>query len=155
MASTQRGADRVVVNQVSVAPGERAKAGVKRMWYRLCRPDHDRCRQVGIASSQPGRWLTVIPGLEMDELTGCVNASVRPARAKGAYRVIGNKSDCRFEDTLDGGDLTTSLKLPATVVASVVLYPQCDPLATGLAGTIQCPREASALPPSGNRCLPR
>jgi hypothetical protein len=91
----------------------------------------------------------------MNQLTGCVHARIGATGTVGADWMVGNEPYRRLDHTLYAGDVTVPLQLPATVVATVVLNPECYPLLTGLAGASQCPPEASALPPSGCRYPPR
>lgn len=118
-ASHQRRAVRLVADQIAVSSRGCAEAGVKSSGHRSRPMQSDTGWQVGIGTEDPVARQAPRRGVEMDNLMGGMDASIRAAGAKHPDGLGGHAGQRRLNQGLHTG--AVQLSLPATVVAAVIL----------------------------------
>ena len=125
LAGKQRGAHRVVEQQVAVTSGNRAETGMELIAHRP-RPQHaDTVRQQGIDAANPGAVRPGHVSIEMNDLVQRMHARIGAPRRHHPDRFPGDAGERSLQCILHAA--AGKLALPAAETAAVILHAERDP----------------------------
>ncbi|MNM67211.1 hypothetical protein D3C81_787320 [compost metagenome] len=120
-----RRANRIVVDDVAIAPGGGLEAGMEVRRHRS-RPDHaDVVGQVEIGAQGPGAFVAHGTGIEVHDLATAVDTGVGASSTEHRNGFVGHLRQRLLQCLLDAGH-ATGLALPATVARTLVFHAQGD-----------------------------